>query len=403
MHQINQLSSFDAAFSNLYSSSLGLADQERQFDTSEQQPTYRGMPVQVVESFPIHNSRSDIYQNEVAHSNSLNEYIIEPLTNFDSENASGTDLPEIPQSILDEYVPFQSDNETVNYAQSSITPFIQLTNPTAGIHSSQDLWPVAVVNPLLHQATSDNQAPQVEFNVDGSSSLVERQRERKRNRQRERYKTDPVYAERKRERQRERQRERYKTDPAYAERKRERKRERYKTDPAYAERQRELQRERQREQRRERYKTDPAYAERQRERYKTDPPYAERQREQQRERQRERYKTDPAYAERQRERQRERYKTDPAYAERQRIYLNTYNRIKRQTSNKEEAKKQAAIARDQYLQSVNLAKNSGDLPLTSNLAETTQSSSKNLDGTAPLLFSRQTERISTVQIEPISP
>ncbi|WBA87312.1 hypothetical protein [Endozoicomonas sp. GU-1] len=46
------------------------------------------------------------------------------------------------------------------------------------------------------------------------------------------------------------------------------------------------------------------------------------------------------------------------------IYRQTYKRIKIQTSNKEEAKKQAVIARERYLQSVNLAKNSGDLPLT---------------------------------------
>ena len=128
MDQINQLPSFDAAFSNLYSSSLGLADHERQFDTSEQQPTYRGMPVQAAESFPIHNSRSDVYQNEVDHSNLLKEYNIESLTNFDSENASGTDFPEIPQSILDECIPYESDNEPVNDALllTPSTPFQQL-------------------------------------------------------------------------------------------------------------------------------------------------------------------------------------------------------------------------------------------------------------------------------------
>uniref|UniRef100_UPI0013D6BF89 hypothetical protein n=1 Tax=Endozoicomonas acroporae TaxID=1701104 RepID=UPI0013D6BF89 len=101
-----------------------------------------------------------------------------------------------------------------------------------------------------------------------------------------------------------------------------------------------------------------------------DPAYAERQRE--------RYQTDPAYAKRQRERQRERYQADPAYAEGQKIYIKTYNRIKIQTSNKKEAKEQAVIARERYLQSVNSTKNSGNLPLTSNLTETTQSSSKNL-------------------------
>ena len=119
-------------------------------------------------------------------------------------------------------------------------------------------------------------------------------------------------------------------------------------DPAYAERQR------------ERYQTDPAYAERKRERnrkrqrkrYQTDPAYAERKRKHQRERQRE-LRKDPAYAERQRERRRERYQTDPAYAKRER-----------------ERKKQ-------YRQSVNSTKNSGDLPLTSNLTETSQRSSKN--------------------------
>lgn len=320
MNKSNQLPSFNDTFSNLYSSSLGLVEQEQQFDDSEQQSIYQGMTVQLVSHFPIYNSVPDTYQNEADHSNSLNEYNIESLTNFfDLENASETGIQELPQSILDEYVPYQSDNEPVNDALSPSTPCIQqlllrdepeireqtsanhiypdiqLTNPTAGIHSSQDLRPVAVVNPLcMDQATSDNQKTQAEVNVDGSSSLVERQREHQRKRQREH----------------------------------------------------------------------------------------------------------------QRERQRERYQTDPAYAEGQRIYLNTYKRIKREISNKEEAKEQAVIARDQYLQSVNSAKNSGDLPLTSNLAETTQSSSKNLDGTAlPPLFSRsrQTEGIFTIPIDPISP
>ena len=227
------------------------------------------MFVQVVNPFPICNSESDIYQNEADDSNSLNEYNIQSLTNFDLENAFETGIQEIPQSILDQYIPYQSDNEPVNDALLSTTPFqqlilrdepaiseqtpvnhtcpdIQLTNPTAGIHSSQDLRPVAVVNPLLNQAASDNQATQVDIKVDGSSSLVERQRER--------YQTDPAYAEGKRERQRELLR-------------------------------------------------------------------------------------------------------DPAYAEGKRIYINTYNRIKNQTSNKEVAKEHAVIARNQYLQSVNLANN----------------------------------------------
>ncbi|WP_422445571.1 hypothetical protein [Endozoicomonas sp. ALB091] len=199
----------------------------------------------------------------------------------------------------------------------------------------------------MHQATSDNQKTQAEVNVDGSSSLAERKRERERELLRE-LRKDPAYAERLRERKRERLRERL--------------------------------RERQRERQRERYQTDPAYAERKR----------ERQRE---------LRKDPAYA----KRKKERYQADPAYAEGQKIYIKTYKRIKIQTSNKEEAKEQAVIARERYLQSVNSAKNSGDLPLTSNLAKATQSSSKNLEGAAPLLFSRQAEGIFTVPIDPSQP
>ncbi len=360
MDQINQLPSFDASFSYLCSSASGLVDQEQQFGTTEQQPIYQGIPVQVMNPIPTYNSGPDTYQNEANHSISLNEYNITSLTNFDSENASGTGIPEIPQSILDEYVPYQPNDKPVNnpLLLTPSTPFQELIswdeleireqttanhtssglhNVSAGTHSSQDLRPVAVVNPLyMHQATSDNQTTQAEVNVEGSSSLAERKREcqgklrkdpayaervreRRRKRQRERYQTDPVYAERVRERKRKLQRERYQTDPAYAERVRERKRELCK-DPAYAERERERKRELQRELRK-------------------DPAYAERERERQRERQRERYQTDPIYAERERERKRERQRElrkDPAYAERER-----------------ERKKQ-------YRQSVNSAKNSDD-------------------------------------------
>ena len=206
MDQINQLPSFDAAFSNLYSSSLGLADQERQFDTSEQQPTYRGMPVQAAESFPIHNSRSDVYQNEVDHSNSLKEYNIESLTNFDSENASGTDFPEIPQSILDECVPYESDNEPVNdaFLLTPSTPFQQLilrdepaiseqtpanhtrsvfqlplTNLAAAPSNLEHLRPVAIVDPLyMHQNPSDNQSTSSGKIIDDNTPFFDRERER---------------------------------------------------------------------------------------------------------------------------------------------------------------------------------------------------------------------------------
>uniref|UniRef100_UPI0011AF5E95 hypothetical protein n=1 Tax=Endozoicomonas acroporae TaxID=1701104 RepID=UPI0011AF5E95 len=245
MDQINQLPSFDASFSYLCSSASGLVDQEQQFGTTEQQPIYQGIPVQVLNSTPTYNSGPDTYQNEANHSISLNEYNITSLTNFDSENSSGTGLQEIPQSILDKFVPYHPDYEAVNDALllTSVTPLQQLIswdeleireqttanhtssglhNVSAGTHSSQDLRPVTVVNPLyMHQATSDNQTTQAEVNVEGSSSLAERKRELRK---------DPAYAERKRERQRE-----LRKDPAYAERERERKRE-LRKDPAYAER-----------------------------------------------------------------------------------------------------------------------------------------------------------------------
>ncbi|MBO9484474.1 hypothetical protein [Salinisphaera sp. G21_0] len=342
MYQTNQFPLYDASFYYLCSNASGLVDQQQRFGATEQQPIYQGIPVQVLNPIPNYNSGPDTYQNEADHSYSLNKYNITSLTNLESENASGTGIQEIPQSILDEYVPYQLDYKPVNNALllTPNTPFqqliswdefeireqttanhtssgIQLTNLPAGIHSSQDLRPVAVVNPLyIHQATSDNQTTQAEVNVDGSYSLAERKKERKRERQRE-----------------------LRKDPAYAKRERERRRE---------------------------------------------------------------LRKDPAYAEREKERQRE-LRKDPVYAEGQKIYKITYQRIKRQTCNKEEAKEQAVIARARYLQSVNSDKNSGDLPLSSNLAETTQSSGKNLDGTAPPLFSLQTEGIFTVPIEPISP
>ncbi|WBA79726.1 hypothetical protein [Endozoicomonas sp. GU-1] len=157
------------------------------------------------------------------------KYHIKSLTKFDSENASETGIPEIPQAILDEYIPYQPnykpgkhrllltpnapfpqliswDEIEINEptAANQTSSGLQLTNLTAGIHSSQDLRPVAVVNPLyMHQPTIDNQTNQTEGNVDGSSSLAERKRERRRVRGRQRYQTDPAYAEHQRERQRE--------------------------------------------------------------------------------------------------------------------------------------------------------------------------------------------------------
>ena len=94
------------------------------------------------------------------------------------------------------------------------------------------------------------------------------------------------------------------------------------------------------------------------------PAYAQRQRERQRERQRKRYQNDPGYAQRRRESRRKRCQNDPFYANGQRIYHNTYNRMRRETS-REEASKLASVAREEYFRSVNSSEDSGNLPQTS--------------------------------------
>ena len=337
---------------------------------------------------------------------------IEPLENH---QAAEYDPENNTFSIYSLTKGIQSTSQNSTDVDIKLNPPIQIPDQDGIGNSSNSTAPIAIItrrlkNEHLQQYTSP--AIQAEEAIDENSSHIECQRELrkdpayaqpKRKLQRNRYQTDPAYAKRLRERLRERKRE-LRKDPAYAQRERERQRERRK-DPVYAQRQRELQR--------ERYRTDPAYAERQRElqreRYRTDPAYAERQRESKRElrkdpayaqRQRERkreLRKDPAYAqrerERKRERERERYQTDPAYAERKRERTRELRKDPAYLKRERERKKQ-------YRQSVNSAKNQGNLTLTSNLTETTQSSSKNSEGTAPPLFSRQAEGIFTVPIDP---
>ena len=269
MNLTNQLPSFEAAFSNLHSSSLDLVEQEHQPDNSEQQPTYQGMPVRVLNPFPIYNRQSVMHPNEA---DPLDQYSLSlslSETNYISNN---DDLPESQLEELD--MNFGSDDTasdeliftepdshnamhpplrgspcgetSVNISQSSLRP-VALIRPLNAENQQEIQMETegTVYSPLyMHQAISDNQATQAEVNVDDSPSLVERKRKRERERKRA-------------------------------------------------------------------------------------------------------------------------LRKDPAYAEGQKIYNKTYMRIIRKTSSKEEAKKQAVIARDQYLQSVNSAKNSGDLPLPS--------------------------------------
>ena len=218
---------------------------------------------------------------------------------------------------------------------------------------------------------------------------AERQKELKREWERKRCQTDPDYAERRKKRKREWQRKRYQTDPDYAERQRERKRE-LRKDPDYAKRLKE----RQMEWQRKRCQADPNYAERERERRReyqreyhrkrqTDPDYVERERERKKEYQRKRYRTDPDYAKRQRERNRE-LRKDPDYAERQRERRREYQRKRYQTDpdyaeRKRERQRERQRERKRECQREHKKQHCQSV----NSAETTQSSSKNSEGTAP--------------------
>ncbi|MGI2029943.1 hypothetical protein [Endozoicomonas acroporae] len=160
------------------------------------------MSGQVLNSpFPVYNRQSDIPQNETVILKSLDEYDIVSLADFNIEDSFGTDIPEIPKSALDKYVPWNSDDEIINNEISStsnfpfaqqvclsvsepnsipvrhLSPDNQLTHLHAVLLNRQDLPSVTFVNPInLNQTTSDEQTPPMEEIAD--SFLVEHQRER---------------------------------------------------------------------------------------------------------------------------------------------------------------------------------------------------------------------------------
>ncbi|MGO0306124.1 phage tail tape measure protein [Endozoicomonas acroporae] len=141
------------------------------------------MSGQVLNSpFPVYSSQSYIHQNETDILKSLSEYNIVSLADFNAENTFGTDIPEIPKSALDKYVPWNSDDEVINNEISStsnspfaqqvclsvsepdpipvrhLSPDDQLTHPHAVLFNRQDLLPVTFVNPInLNQTTNDTQ------------------------------------------------------------------------------------------------------------------------------------------------------------------------------------------------------------------------------------------------------
>ncbi|WBA82930.1 hypothetical protein [Endozoicomonas sp. GU-1] len=189
--------------------------------------------------FPVYNSQSDIYQDETGKLKSLSEYSIVSLADFNAENSSGTGIPEMPESVLDKYVPWIADDKVISNDISSISnpsfaqqvclsvsepgqipvrhlsPDDQLTHPHAVLFNRQDLLPVTFVNPInLNQTKSDTQTiPRKEV---ADSFLFKHQRKRiqepeKREminqRKREHYREmmkDPEKRELKKQRQRER-------------------------------------------------------------------------------------------------------------------------------------------------------------------------------------------------------
>ena len=264
MNRHNNLPSCNVAFGGLEGFSC-------QDDTTESQLYYQGISVRALNSpHSIYFRQSSADHNNTHSISPLNEFHVASLTQAVPNSFDELDLAVIPKSILDEYVPWNSDNEFVDDVPfpalvNGLNLDHRLTNLPANIANPQDSRPVEVINPLnMQQATSDNPANSAEI-VDDKPSQLERKRERQRERQRV-LRNNPAYAKRERERRRERRRV-------------------LRKNPAYAERERERQRERQRV-----LRNNPAYAERERERHRVlrkNPAYAERERERERERQRE--------------------------------------------------------------------------------------------------------------------
>ena len=319
MNGRDRLPSFSVAFG-------GLAGFSCQDHTTKPQLCYQGRSVQTLHSHcSAYFSQSNADQNNPHPIIPLSEFPVTSQTKAVSGSSNELDLTVIPTSILDEYAPWNSDNESVDdelfpildsYLSTQslfsgnepviqeptlanrLTPDHHLTDRPAEPANQEDSRPSAVANSLnLQQVTNDNPAKSAEI-VDDKSSQVERRRECESERRKK-----PALLERQRERQRERRK-----NPAFKEREREYQRERRK-NPALQERERERQRERKRKQRK-----NPAFLKRERERCKN-PEYVERQREYRRER-----RKDPALLERQRDYMRERRK-DPAFLKRQREYI----------------------------------------------------------------------------------
>ncbi|MBO9497190.1 hypothetical protein J7438_24330 [Thalassotalea sp. G20_0] len=192
MNQIYNLPSFDIAFSGLYSGTSDLINQPCPLDVRKQQQALQGVSGETLDSpFSLDNSQSDIHKDEVGIFKSLHEYDIVSLSDFDPENSK------IPKSVLDKYVPWDSDDEISSISDSPFTqqvclpvsehdpiptrhsrPDDHLTHLPAVLFNRPGLPPVTLVNQInLNQKASDKQTTPVEEIAD--SLLIERQMERR--------------------------------------------------------------------------------------------------------------------------------------------------------------------------------------------------------------------------------
>ncbi|WBA81808.1 hypothetical protein [Endozoicomonas sp. GU-1] len=98
--------SCNLAFTDIYFGSLDLIEQRYQFATRKRPSTYQGRSVQpLCHSCSFNHLQSDIHQQNP---HSLHEFDIKTLILSYAVDAA---LPEIPQSVLDEHIPWHTDKD----------------------------------------------------------------------------------------------------------------------------------------------------------------------------------------------------------------------------------------------------------------------------------------------------
>ena len=110
MNRHGNLTSFNIAFG-------GLAGFSCQDDRTKPQLCYQDMSVQLLHSpCSAYFSQSNANQNDAHSINPLSEFRVTSLTQAVPGSSDESDLTVIPRSILDEYVPWHSDNDSVDDA-----------------------------------------------------------------------------------------------------------------------------------------------------------------------------------------------------------------------------------------------------------------------------------------------